>query len=93
MSPARVTTVVTLTLLAVVASATSASASTTPDTWAQGESMSTLGVIGVFVGLPVALFLVIYAVGAVIAAKSRNFVPAPPSTDVEVAAGSEAAAH
>lgn len=81
MSLARVITAVTATLLAVVATATPASASTAPDTWPQGETLSTLEWVGLFVGGTLLLFVVIWGLAAAVNAKVRHHVvvPGPPS--------------
>ena len=78
MSLARVITAVTAALLAVVAVATPASASTAPDTWPQGEGLSTLEVIGIFGGGTLALFVIIWGLAAAFNAKLRHHVVASP---------------
>jgi len=81
MSLARVITAVTATLLAVVAAATPASASTAPDTWPQGEALSTLEWLAIFVGGTLLLVVVITVLAAAVNAKVRHHVvvPGPPS--------------
>lgn len=78
MSLARVITAVTATLLAVVALATPASASTAPDTWPQGEGLSTLEWVGLFVGGTLLLFVVIWGLAAAFNAKAHHHVVVPP---------------
>lgn len=88
MSLARVITAVTATLLVVVSAATPASASTAPDTWPQGESMSTLEWMGLFIGGTLLLVVVIWGLAAAVNAKVRHHVviPGPPSgTAIEAA--------
>jgi len=78
MSLARVITAVTAALLAVVAVATPASASTAPDTWPKGDGLSTLEVIGIFGGGTVGLFVVIWLLAAAMNAKMQHHVVASP---------------
>lgn len=85
---ARVITAVTATLLVVVAAASPASASTAPDTWPQGESLSTLEWVGLFVGGTLLLVVVITGLAAAVNAKVHHHVvvPGPPSgTAIEAA--------
>ena len=72
MSPARVITAVTAALLAVVAAATPASASTAPESWPVDEAaLSTIEWIGLFIGV----------LAAAVNAKSTHYVPEiPPAT-------------
>ena len=83
MSLARILTVLSVAIVAVGASATSAVASTTPSTWAVGETMSTGQALLYFVGGPILLGAIIWVVAAAVVAKSRNFVPTIPSTEIE----------
>jgi len=85
MSLARVTTAVTAALLAVVAAATPASASTAPDTWPQGESLSMLEVLGIFGGGTLLLFVVIWGLAAAFNAKLQHHVVASPANRDAVA--------
>lgn len=87
MTLVRAFTVLTSAIAAVLLTAVSASASTEPSTWPDGESISTLEVLGIFVGLPVLLFVVVGLIGVIHAQKGRNYVPPPPSTEVEVSSG------
>lgn len=92
MNLARVIAVVTASLAAVVATASGAAASSVPESWPVGEGLSPLETLAYFVGIPVLLFVVIWGIGAAIAAKSRNFVPTiPASTEIEKAAGHDVA--
>lgn len=94
MSLARVITAVTAALLVVVASATSAVASTAPDTWpGDDENFTTLHWIGTFIGGTLVLYVAIWIIAAAINAKSHHHVPAPPSTDVEKAPGHDVNTH
>lgn len=80
MSLARVTTAVTAALLAVVAVATPASASTAPAAWPQNEdSLSMLEVLGLFGGGTLLLFVVIWGLAAAWNAKAHHHVVMPPS--------------
>lgn len=85
MSLARVITAVTAALLAVVALATPASASTAPDTWPQGESLSTLEWVGLFVGGTLLLFVVIWGLAAAFNAKLQHHVVSSPANPDAVA--------
>jgi hypothetical protein len=82
MSPARVITAVTAALLAVVAAATPASASTAPETWPVDEAaLSTIEWIGLFIGGTALVYVVIWVLAAAVNAKSKHFVPEiPPAT-------------
>lgn len=82
MSPARVITAVTAALLAVVAAATPASASTAPEAWpVDEEALSTMEWIGVFIGGTALLFVAIWLIAAAVNAKSQHHVPViPPET-------------
>lgn len=95
MSFARVITVVTAAFVTVLASASTASAATTtPDTWAVGESITPLEAIALFIGGPLLLLVGIWAVAAAVVAKSRNFVPTiPDSTELEKVPSHDVAAH
>lgn len=94
MSLARVITVVTAALLAVVVSATSAVASTAPDTWpGDDENFTALHWIGTFIGGTLVLYAAIWIIAAAVNAKSRHHVVAPPSTDLEKAPGQDIAGH
>ncbi|MBM9463236.1 hypothetical protein JL108_07225 [Aeromicrobium sp. YIM 150415] len=77
------TTLVAAVAAVLVATAGPAAASTAPFTWEQGESLSTLYVVGIFAGVPLALFVVIWIFGA--ATARNNYVPPAPSTEVEKA--------
>lgn len=92
MNMARVIAVVTTSLAAIVATASGAAASSAPESWPVGESLSTLETLAYFVGIPVLLFAVIWGLAAAVAAKSRNFVPTiPTSTEIEKAPGHDVA--
>lgn len=84
MSLARVfTTLVAAVAALLVGTAGPAAATTAPFTWEQGESLSTLYVLGIFGGVPLALFAVIWIFAA--ATARRNYVPPAPSAEVEKA--------
>ena len=87
MSLARVITAVTAALLAVVAAATPAMASTAPDSdsWPVDEAaLSTLEWIGLFIGGTALLFVVIWILAAAVNAKSQHHVPViPPETPAQ----------
>lgn len=65
------------------AAASPAAATTAPYTWEKGEGMSTLQLIGTFVGGPLLLFVVIWIFA--LATARNNHVPPSPSTEVEQA--------
>jgi len=67
----------------LLAVASPAAASTAPYTWDPGEGISTLQVIGTFVGIPLLLVAVIWVFA--LATARNNHVPPPPSTEVEQA--------
>ncbi|MCD9154617.1 hypothetical protein [Aeromicrobium duanguangcaii] len=81
MSLARVITPVTAALLAVVVTATPASADTAPDTWDQGETLSFLEWVAIFIGGTLALFIVIALIAAAINTKSKHYVPPTPAEE------------
>ncbi len=83
MSLARILTILSATVMAIAATATSASATTAPDTWETGEGLTTMQTLAYFVGGPILLVAVIWVLAAAVVAKSRNFVPTPPSTEIE----------
>lgn len=83
MSLARVITAVTAALLAVVAAATPAMASTVPDSdsWPVDENaLSTIEWIGVFIGGTALVYAVIWILAMAVNAKSRHYVPVIPET-------------
>ncbi len=84
MSLARVITAVTAALLAVVAAATPAMASTVPDSdsWPVDENaLSTIEWIGVFIGGTAIVYAVIWVLAMAVNAKSKHHVPViPPET-------------
>lgn len=80
-----VTTLIVAPALMVLGTAAAASAGTAPDTWPEGETLSTLETLAWFVLLPLGLAAVIGIIAAAVAARSHNFVPTPPSTEVEPA--------
>lgn len=84
MTVARVLAVLTAAFTAVLVSGTNALAST-PASWDDGESVSTLFVLGVLVGAPLGLFVVITALAAAVNVKAKHYSPViPDSTEVEV---------
>ncbi|WP_293786834.1 hypothetical protein [uncultured Aeromicrobium sp.] len=63
----------------LVVSAGPAAASTAPSTWELDDPMSTLEVLAIFGGIPLALFVVISIFAAMTA--RNNFEPAPPQSE------------
>lgn len=76
----RLVLTVIASLVVVIGSAGVASADE-PLTWDSGEPMATQDVLLIFVGGPVALFVVIAVLSLMI--HRKNYTPPPPSTDVE----------
>lgn len=70
--------------LAVLLAGSSVAAADEPVTWESGEGLTRLDAVLIFVGGPIALFLVITVIAALMHRKN-NYVPPPPSTDVEPA--------
>jgi len=91
-TPTRVLGLLLATATYVFVGAASALADT-PDSpsWPAPESRSTLDTLLLFVGGTVGLFIVISLFGLLTA--RRNFVPAPPSTDLERASSSTPEHH
>lgn len=84
MTVARVLAVLSAAFTALVLSGTSAMAAT-PATWEDGEQVSKLFVLGVLVGAPLGLFVIITALAAAVNVKAKHYSPViPDSTDVEV---------
>lgn len=78
-TPARIASAITLTIAVVVFGASGASADE-PVGWADGEQFSSLDVLLIYVGAPIALFVGITVFALVTARK--NYVPPPPSKEV-----------
>ncbi len=91
-TPTRVFAVLLGTATYVAVGAASAWADE-PDSaaWPDGEGRSVLDTLLLFVGGTVGLFILISLFGLMTA--RRNFIPAPPSTDLEKAPSSSAAHH
>lgn len=91
-TPTRVLGLLLATATYVAIGATSAMAEA-PDSaaWPDGESRSVLDTLILFGGGTVGLFVVISIFGLLTA--RNNFVPAPPSTDLERSSSSAAAHH
>lgn len=67
---------------AVLMAGTSVAAADEPVTWDSGEGLSSFDVLLLFVGAPIAIFVGITVLAALLHRKN-NYVPPPPSTDVE----------
>lgn len=86
----RAAAVFVATVATVLLSATAAMAeSTTPTNWPTGPSLSTLQVIGIFVGIPVGLFVVI-ALLVSFGARHNYVPPTPPAGEALEAKDSDA---
>lgn len=83
MTVARILTVLSVAFSAVLFSGASAMAAT-PTTWGDPEPTSTLFLLGLLVGAPVALFLVIWMLAAAINLKAKHYSPVIPSAEVDV---------
>lgn len=70
---------------ALLVAGTSVAAADEPVTWESGEGMSRLDTVLLLVGAPVALFVGIVVIAALMHRKN-NYVPPPPSTDLEPSA-------
>lgn len=79
---ARAFAVLTAALATVLATAAVAIAST-PTNWEKGDPLTTLQVLGTFVGIPLGLVIGISLIAMAINTKSRHHTPTPPSTEVE----------
>ena len=86
----RALAVVSTAVVIVVASSTAALADA-PTTWENPPHTSTLQMLGLLVGAPAGLFVLIALFALVVS--RRNYVPPAPSTEVERAPGSAAAHH
>jgi hypothetical protein len=85
----RISTVLFLAAAAVLVAGSANAATTTPSTWPQGEPISTLEILAIFVGGPLVLILACTLFSLVV---SRNhYVPPAPADSYEVAAGAGAA--
>lgn len=90
-TPTRVLAVLLGTATYLAIGATSALAVPDSPAWPDPESRSTLDTVLLFGGGTVGLFIVISLFGLLTA--RNNFVPEPPSTDLEKAPSSAAAHH
>ncbi|EFQ83663.1 hypothetical protein HMPREF0063_11326 [Aeromicrobium marinum DSM 15272] len=80
LTPVRLFAVVTSVLVTVLATA-SAGAADAPTTWEATEGLSGLEYLGLLVGIPAALFGVIWLFALLTA--RRNYVPPAPGTEIE----------
>ena len=91
-APARILAVVVSTLVVLgTTSATAWADSPASEAWPAAPERSTLEWLLLFGGGTIGLFVVVSLFGLLTA--RNNYVPPPPSTDLEVAPGNEAAHH
>ena len=83
MNVARIFAVLGVALSTVLATSASAFAAT-PATWDDPEPVSKLFVLGLVVGAPLALFVGIWVLAALVNLKAKHYSPEIPSAEVDL---------